>query len=153
VDGPKPIMETPARGSRRWTRRPLLTAALIVVVVVGVAAIMRLSGQAQTRLAGQVEFGTTAPQGCDLAGASTSFPAGSSLFWSAHLREIVPAGTVLVREDTQDGKVVLSANEVMTHEGDCIAATNDSGPLDAGTYTLRLLHGTTVEASGTVDVR
>jgi hypothetical protein len=157
VDGAKPITEevVPASPSRRRTRGLPLTVALIAVLVgvVGVAATMRLSGQGQTTLAGQVEFGTTAAQGCDMAGSSTSFPASSSVFWSAHFREIVPAGTVLLREDTQDGKVILSANEVMTHEGDCLAGTDDSGPLDAGTYTLRLLRGTTEEASGTLTVK
>jgi len=57
-----------------------------------------LGGQVQKVLAGHVQFGTTAPNGCDIAQSATEFSAGTTLYWGAYLLTVAPPGTTLLIE-------------------------------------------------------
>jgi hypothetical protein len=149
-----PVEESTPPPPPRWRRRLLLVALAVVVLgFVGYVGLSFLGGQVQKVLAGRVQFGTTAPNGCDIAQSATEFPAGTTLYWGAYLLNEAPAGTTLVIEESKDGQVVGTTEYVPTDAANCLATKNATAPLPAGTYTVRILRGVTEEATGTLTVR
>jgi hypothetical protein len=149
-----PVEESTPAPPRRWRRRLLvLGLAVVIVGFVGYVGLSFLGGQVQKVLAGQIQFGTTAPNGCDIAQSATEFPAGTTLYWAAYLRNEAPAGTTLVIEESRGGHVVGTTDYVTSVTATCLATTSATPALAAGIYTVRILRGSTEEATGTIAVR
>ncbi len=149
-----PALASPSSPPRRWRRR-LLGVGLAVVVLgfVGLVGLNFLGGQVQKILAGHVQFGTAAPNGCDIAQSVTELPAGTAVYWGGYLQDEVAAGTTLVIELAKDGQILSTGNHVTTATATCLASRTAIGPIPAGTYTLRILRGSVEEATGTITIR
>ncbi len=131
----------------------VIGVALLAVLVGAIVGLIFLGSQVQAVLGGQVQFGTAQPTGCNIANAATEFPAGTGLYWVAYFKEAIPAGTPLVIELTKDGQSAGSQDYVTSATESCLTTSAATSPLDAGAYTLQILRGSTVEASGVVTLK
>jgi uncharacterized RDD family membrane protein YckC len=140
--------------TRRGRRRvPAVALAVALVFVAGYVGLTVAGGMVPNAVGGQVRFGTVAPNGCDYAEGTSEFPGGTRLYWVAYLAERVPAGTMLVIDTSENGQPKGSSSYATPNETDCLATTTATDPLPSGTFSVRILRDSAVEAEGTATLR
>jgi len=128
-------------------------ATAVVLVGAGWSGLGLLNVGSELSHRGEIHFGTAPGRDiCDVSQPGATFAAGTGLYWATILSRTAAAGDTIRIELVLDGTVVDSATRILDGRTDCLGSTSAVGLFTAGEWTLRILDGDALAATGSFTI-